>query len=222
MTCIQWRSKAARGWFNSNLLALSWTPGYYATACIRHNLKSTILHYGTARSASTRSARVNVALAALTDSESWWQIVRRFVRFDLQKDSWLSREGGSVGGATTVVGGAYVCRQQCNRLYSCLSDCIKRGSDITWNICELKTERRENERGWRSDTCRYTCPTQPAYFSTGYCNSQSDISSAQRPAPLRTRYTKRHNPENNGDILIVPLARLSSHTISSLNELNRK
>ena len=47
--------------------------------------------------------------------------------------------------------------------------------------------------------------SQPAYFSTGYCNCQSDISSAQRPAPLRTRYTKRLNPENNGGIRIVQL-----------------
>jgi len=73
-------------------------------------------HSLTTRSAATSSAGVNVALAALTDSESSWQIVRRFVKssFDLQTDSWLTREGGGVGGATTVVGGAYVCRQQCN------------------------------------------------------------------------------------------------------------
>jgi len=67
----------------------------------------------TLRYGAQRSARVNDALAALTDSESSWQIVRRFVKssFDLQKDSWLTREGGGVGGATTVVGGAYVCGQ---------------------------------------------------------------------------------------------------------------
>jgi len=49
--------------------------------------------------------------------------------------------------------------------------------------------------------------SQPAYFSVGYCNSQSDISAAQRPAPLRTRYTKRLKPENNGGVRIVPLPR---------------
>jgi len=26
-------------------------------------------------------------------------------------------------------------------------------------LCGLKIEPRENERGWRSDTCRYTCPS---------------------------------------------------------------
>jgi len=43
---------------------------------------------------------------------------------------YLTREGGGVGEATTVVGGAYVC----NKFYSCLSDCIKRKSDRTNNI----------------------------------------------------------------------------------------
>jgi len=37
--------------------------------------------------------------------------------------------------------------------------------------------------------------SQPAYFSAGYCNSQSDISSAQRPSPLRARYRKSLNIE---------------------------
>ena len=71
--------------------------------------------------------------------------------------AYLTREGGVVGEATTVVGGASVCRQQCHRLYSCLSDCIKK---VTWReifMWAKKTERGENERGWRSDTRRNTC-----------------------------------------------------------------
>ena len=44
-----------------------------------------------------------------------------------------------------------------------------------------------------------------AYFSIGYCDSQSDISSAQRPAVLRTRSMKRLNAENNAGLRIIPL-----------------
>jgi len=46
-----------------------------------------------------------------------------------------------------------------NRLYSCLSDCSKREWHDVKYLCGLKIEPRENERGWRSDTCRYTCPS---------------------------------------------------------------
>ena len=47
-------------------------------------------------------------------------------------------------------------------------------------------------------------PAYTYYFSTGYCNSQSDISSAQRPAPVRTRHTNCLNPENNVGVRNVP------------------
>jgi len=42
-------------------------------------------------------------------------------------------------------------------------------------------------------------------WASCYYYSRSDISSAQRPAPLRTRCTKRLNPENSGGVRIVSL-----------------
>ena len=53
--------------------------------------------------------------------------------------------------------------------------------------------RGKNEPGENEQRSLSLHRSQPAYFSIGYCNSQSDISSAQRTAPLRTRYTKRLN-----------------------------
>ena len=65
--------------------------------------------------------------------------------------------------------------------------------------------------------------SQPAYFSAGYCNSQSAISSAQRPAPFHTRCTKRLSPENNRRIRIVPLPQQITllHAVKESRRLGR-
>jgi len=54
-----------------------------------------------------------------------------------------------------------------------------------------------------------------------YCNSQSHISSARRPAPLRTRYTNRLNPGNNVGVRNVALL-LQIVDASPRNDLDRR
>jgi len=68
---------------------------------------------------------------------------------------------------------------------------------------------RENERGWKSDTCRYTCPslrTSPLVIVT----ANQILAPPSGPHP-RTSCTKRLNAEKNGGVRIVTLPANQPH-----------